>query len=58
MVSDLDDQHRRAAEYVDRTLKGGKRVTGGQMPIEFYQVISLKTARSLDITIALAPRHL
>jgi hypothetical protein len=58
VVSDLDDRHRRAADYVDRTLKGGKRVTYGRMPIEFYQVINLKTARALDITIAIAPRHL
>jgi hypothetical protein len=58
MVSYLDDRHRRAADYVDRTLKGGKRVTCGQTPIEFYQVINLKTARALDITVAIAPRHL
>ena len=50
---DIGYLQRRTADYVDRILKGAK--PGDlpvQMPIKFYQVINLKTAKALDIIIA------
>jgi putative tryptophan/tyrosine transport system substrate-binding protein len=50
---DIGDLTRRAADYVDRILKGtNPGDLPVQMPIKFYQVINLKTAKALDITIA------
>jgi putative ABC transport system substrate-binding protein len=50
---DLADLHRRSAAYVDRILKGdGPGDLPVQQPTKFDQVVNLKTAIALDITIA------
>jgi ABC-type uncharacterized transport system substrate-binding protein len=52
---DIEDLFRRSASYVDRLLNGTKAIDlAVQQPTKFTQVINLKTAKALGVTVPLA----
>ena len=49
---DVTDQYRRAANYVDRIVKGAKpRELPVQAPTKYELVVNLKTARTLGLDV-------
>jgi putative ABC transport system substrate-binding protein len=50
--ADFMDQHRRAASYVDRLLRGAKVADlPVQLPTKYQLVINVKTAKAIGLTI-------
>jgi putative ABC transport system substrate-binding protein len=51
-ATDLLDQYRQAASYVDRILKGSKPADlPVQAPTRYETIINLKTAKALGLTV-------